>query len=63
MDMGRRRHGRACRRVLLLRLRESIGREPGTRNRSRRDADQEGAASFIMLAHASSLLAIKCELR
>jgi hypothetical protein len=62
MDVDRRRGRRACRRVLLVGLCECIGPKACTRNRSRRDADQEGAASFIVLAHASSLLAIRCEL-
>src|SRR5262245_43113831 len=49
---GRRRGDR---RVLVMAFGTRIGGEPGARHSSRRDTHQEGATSFIMLAHASSL--------
>src|SRR5712692_3737751 len=52
-----------CYLVLLVRLGERVGHEPRARDGPCADcrADQEGAASFIMLAHAS-LLPVRYEL-
>src|SRR5262249_52336512 len=52
MRRGRRCAGAGRGLVALVGLRPRFGREARTRHGSRRHADQEGAASLVMLAHA-----------